>query len=141
MSEINMTKPMLWNISKDFWLSGLPLIISIKLNNKCPPSKSGIGNKLINPKFKDIKTINHNVLWIPFCQKSPDSSAIRIGPPNSSAPLVPVIISYTPIIVNFTDKNFNNEELYFHANKNYGFERLVNDIKGIYLNLINDSKK
>lgn len=38
-------------------------------------------------------------------------------------------------------KNFNNEELYFHANKNYGFERLVNDIKGIYLNLINDSKK
>ena len=65
------------------------------------------------------------MLSIPFCQKSPDSSAIRIGPPNSSAPLVPVIISYTPVIVNFKKLTICSDDFVIEEIKlNFFFTRV-----------------
>ena len=76
-----------------FFSSGLPFKNSKKLNKRCPPSSSGIGNKFMRPRFSEIRTINHRVLYNPFCQKSEDNSAILIGPPSSSVFLLPIKIS------------------------------------------------
>ena len=45
------TTPILIECSRKFSETGDPLIFSIAIKSNCPPSKTGMGNKFIRPRF------------------------------------------------------------------------------------------
>ena len=49
-----INKPIVWPALCISGFKGRPIKASKKLNNKCPPSSTGIGNKFIRPKLIEI---------------------------------------------------------------------------------------
>ena len=67
------------------------MIFSAAISTNCPPSRTGIGNKFINPKLILNKAIIPIKDTRPALAAEPDKTAICIGPPTFSAETEPEI--------------------------------------------------
>ena len=63
-------------------LIGFPRTPSIMFKTIFPPSKAGIGNKLIIPKFIDNMAIKNTTVLTPALDASSDNLNIMTGPPS-----------------------------------------------------------
>ena len=73
------------------WDRGLPRKNSSMYKIMYPPSKPGIGNKYIKPKFIESNDIKNTILKKPWDNASPEIFAMPIGPAISFLPALRLI--------------------------------------------------
>ena len=83
--------PILIECSRKFSEIGDPLTFSIAIISNCPPSRTGMGNKFIRPRFiLKIAIIDKKSIRPDFAAE-PANTEICIGPPILSAETEPFI--------------------------------------------------
>jgi len=65
MSIINTKIPARWAISRNLTFTGRPVAASIKKKTRCPPSRTGMGRKLIMARLILSRAIKNNRFDIP----------------------------------------------------------------------------